>query len=108
MGDNRGAVVSGSLYREVQVGGSNVTIQRVPHEQVLGVYFQARGVGGTHGLFAGDSENEVLFYTKDVGLRYVGKSGRGADTERWWAKYGKKRDWDVKAWQFARGMYRWN
>jgi SPP1 gp7 family putative phage head morphogenesis protein len=57
----RGLAESSSIFQPVTVGGSEVTIQQVPHSRVLGMYFYERTPGANYGAFYGDRENEFVF-----------------------------------------------
>jgi hypothetical protein len=57
----RGLAESSSVFQPVNVGGSEVTIQQVPHSRVLGMYFYERTPGANYGAFLGDKENEFVF-----------------------------------------------
>lgn len=56
----RGALESTSLLNPVSVGGSHVTVQRVPVSNILGTYLVERYPGYNHGAFMGDWENEFV------------------------------------------------
>jgi SPP1 gp7 family putative phage head morphogenesis protein len=57
----RGLAESSSIFQPVTVGGTEVTIQQVPHSRVLGMYFYERTPGANYGAFYGDRENEFVF-----------------------------------------------
>lgn len=67
----RGAAESTSIFRPVQVHGTELTEQDVPWHRVLGVYFAERSPGANHGPFLGDNENEFLALLKDIPFFYV-------------------------------------
>ena len=67
----RGAAESASIFRPVQIYGTEVTEQDVPWHRVLGVYFTERSPGSNHGPFLGDNENEFVVMLRDIPFEYV-------------------------------------
>ena len=57
----RGLAESASIFQKVTIGGTEVTVQNVPHSRVLGMYFYNREPGTHFGAFLGDNENEFIF-----------------------------------------------
>ena len=66
----RGPVESTSVFRRIEVFGTEITIQKVPHHRILGTYFQARHPGGSSGAFLGDGENEFVAMLEGVPFDY--------------------------------------
>lgn len=75
----RGAVESTSIYEEVYVHGTELTVMKeVPFHRILGNYFLERKPGLGEGMFLGDGENEFVAmldglttdYTKTKRYRY--------------------------------------
>ena len=69
----RGPVESTSVFRRVQVYGTEITVQNVPHHRILGTYFQSRYPGGSSGSFMGDGENEFVVMLEGVPFDYEKK-----------------------------------
>lgn len=67
----RGAHESSSIFKDVYVKGYETTIQEVPHHRVTAAYFFSRDVSSAD-FFLGDGENELLFLTEGIELRYTG------------------------------------
>lgn len=66
----RGVAESTSIYKSVEVHGSEITRQAVPHHRVLGMYFYTRQPGWDHGAFLTDDENEFLAMLEDIPFDY--------------------------------------
>lgn len=66
----RGPVESTSIYETVRVGGSEETIQIVPHHRIFGNYFFERSPGFDQGMFLGDHENEFIAMLEGVRFDY--------------------------------------
>ncbi|MEO0988158.1 MAG: minor capsid protein [Cyanobacteria bacterium J06639_14] len=68
----RGAAESTSMFSRVTVYGSEITVQEVPHHRVLGMYMQSRNTDTVgRGLFAGDSENELVALLEGIKFDYL-------------------------------------
>ncbi len=67
----RGANESSSVFRKVQVHGSEVTIQAVPHSRITGMYLLERDAGLANCSFLGDGENEFTFIAPGLPFDYV-------------------------------------
>ena len=68
---NRGVAESTSIFKEVKVFGSELTVQDVPWHRVIGTYFQERSPGRGGSAFMGDSENEFVVMLDDIPFDYV-------------------------------------
>lgn len=67
----RGAIESTSIFKEVKVYGSELTVQEVPIHRIFGTYFteQEPGQGGTG--FMSDKENEFVALLDDIPFDYI-------------------------------------
>jgi SPP1 gp7 family putative phage head morphogenesis protein len=66
----RGAAESTSIYKRVEVFGSEVTTQDVPYHRVFGNYFHERSPGQGGSAFLGDGENEFVTLLDDIPFDY--------------------------------------
>lgn len=80
----RGACESASIYETVCVGGSQLTLQRVPHHRIMGCYFYERYPGHWGSAFLGDEENEFVFIPEGIKFDYKGKTSRRLSTDQFW------------------------
>jgi SPP1 gp7 family putative phage head morphogenesis protein len=69
----RGPAESTSVYRRVEVFGSEITIQNVPAHRIFGTYWAERDPEGGESAFLGDSENEFIAMMDDIPFDYVDK-----------------------------------
>ena len=69
----RGPVESTSIFKRIEVFGSEITVQHVPHHRVLGTYFQSRHAGSSSGAFMGDGENEFVAMLEGIQFDYEKK-----------------------------------
>jgi hypothetical protein len=76
----RGAAESTSIYEQVKVFGSEVTVQEVPWHRVLGCYFYERVLGSGGTAFMGDDENEFVCLLDDIPFDYTMPSSQPAST----------------------------
>lgn len=68
----RGAVESTSMFSRVDIFGTEVTVQSVPHHRVLGMYLYGRAPLNEI-MFAGDYENELVALLEGVPFDYLRK-----------------------------------
>lgn len=66
----RGPVESTSIYEEVTVFGSELTVQDIPHHRIFGMYMNERTAGSNVGPFLGDSENEFVVMAEGATVEY--------------------------------------
>jgi hypothetical protein len=85
----RGACESSSIYNTVVVSGDELTLQRVPHHRIMGVYFHEKRPGSHESLFYGDSENEFMMIPEGIPTHYVGRTTSGRSTSRYWREHGR-------------------
>jgi SPP1 gp7 family putative phage head morphogenesis protein len=81
----RGANESSSIFRQVNVKGSEVTLQAVPHSRVTGLFLLERDPGQANGSFLGDGENEFTIISAGIPFDYpdsVSFAG-GSDAAKW-------------------------
>ncbi len=83
----RGACESASIYQTVVVAGDQLTLQRVPHHRVFGMYFYERSPGSGISPFLGDGENEVVFIPEGMLFDYVGTTKAHKLTAQFWESY---------------------
>lgn len=69
----RGAAESTSIYQEVKVFGTEMTIQDVPLHRVIGTYWQEKTPGRSDDAFLGDRENEFVALLDGVPFDYTGR-----------------------------------
>lgn len=83
----RGLCESTSIWEKTTVHGreDQVTMQAVPHDRVLGVYFFERVPGSGGGAFLGDSENEFDCVLPGIPMKYADtyKGNKGEDAAKW-------------------------
>lgn len=68
---NRGAAESFSMFTRIQVHGTEITVQNIPHHRVLGMYMQSGSASGFGDLFLGDGENEMVVLPQGIKFDYV-------------------------------------
>jgi hypothetical protein len=66
----RGVAESTSIFRKVEVHGSELTTQHVPHHRILGNYFFERNPNYGAGMFLGDGENEFIAMMDGLTVKY--------------------------------------
>jgi len=68
----RGAIESTSMFSSVIVKGAEITVQRVPHHRIFGMYLQGRSTTWDM-MFAGNAENEMLCMLDKIPFDYIPK-----------------------------------
>lgn len=68
----RGAHESASVFRPTYIGGSEVTVQSVPHHRITMTYLIERSPGSGRSPLYGDNENEVVFLPDGIPFDYLG------------------------------------
>lgn len=66
----RGPAESCSIYARVKVFGSELTVQKVLHHRVMGMYFFERAPESGMSPFLGDGENEVVVLLEGLEVHY--------------------------------------
>ena len=82
----RGACESGSIYQTVTVAGEELTLQKVPHHRIMGMYMYERFPGSGSTAFYGDRENEFVFIPEGIPFDYYGSVNAGEPTAQYWKK----------------------
>lgn len=80
----RGGCESGSLFQTIVVAGNELTLQRVPHHRVFGLYFTERKPGTGQTMFYGDRENEIVFMPEGIPFTWVGSVSSGESVAKYW------------------------
>lgn len=66
----RGAAESFSIYKKVSVRGTELTVQKMPHHRILGIYFHEEKPESGLKVFLGDGENEFVCLPEGVEFDY--------------------------------------
>jgi SPP1 gp7 family putative phage head morphogenesis protein len=73
----RGGLESTSIFEDIYVTGSELTIQDVPHHRIFGTYFTEKTPGANDAGYLSNGENEFLAMLDGITTHYVGDARTG-------------------------------
>jgi hypothetical protein len=86
----RGVAESTSIFKEVTVYGTEMTVQQVPWHRVIGSYFHEREPESGRSAFLGDRENEFVVMLEDIPFDYISGPPKTVKTVGIGTSNGKK------------------